>query len=373
MNTVERGPLRIGFAAWRDLAHPQAGGSEVLLDRLARGCLVRGHDVRLMCGGPVGGRPYPVEDLGGEFTQYLRAPIAYARKMRDRDVLVDVSNGIPFFAPLWRRRPVVCLVHHIHAAQWRLRFAPPVSSVGWALERRGVPLVYRRARFIAVSPSTAVGLEGLGIPGERISIVHNGAEPPAGPPLPESETPLFLALGRLVPHKRLDLLIRMWEWVRPQVGGRLVIAGDGPERERLQALAGPGVELLGAVSDAERDRLLQEAWVLVHPALHEGWGIVVIEAGAAGTPALGFDVPGVRDAIVADRTGVLVKDEDAFAAGWIRLAGDATERRRLGDESRNRAADFTWERSVDRFLDVLRLAIEPASEPAVPVGDGALA
>ena len=164
MNTVERGPLRIGFAAWRDLAHPQAGGSEVLLDRLARGCLVRGHDVRLMCGGPVGVRPYPVEDLGGEFTQYLRAPIAYARKMRDRDVFVDVSNGIPFFAPLWRRRPVVCLVHHIHAAQWRLRFAPPVSSVGWALERRGVPLVYRRARFIAVSPSTAVGLEGLGIP-----------------------------------------------------------------------------------------------------------------------------------------------------------------------------------------------------------------
>ena len=77
--------------------------------------------------------------------------------------------------------------------------------------------MYRRARFIAVSPSTAVGLEGLGIPGERISIVHNGAEPLAGPPLPESETPLFLALGRLVPHKRLDLLIRMWEWVRPQV------------------------------------------------------------------------------------------------------------------------------------------------------------
>ena len=89
------------------------------MDRLARGCLVRGHDVRLMCGGPVGERPYPVEDLGGEFTHYLRAPIAYARKMRDRDVFVDVSNGIPFFAPLWRRRPVVCLVHHIHAAQWR--------------------------------------------------------------------------------------------------------------------------------------------------------------------------------------------------------------------------------------------------------------
>ena len=203
--------------------------------------------------------------------------------------------------------------------------------------------------------------------------MHNGAEPSAGPRLPKSETPLFLALGRLVPHKRLDLLIRIWEWVRPQVGGRLVIAGDGPERERLQALASPGVELLGAVSNVERDRLLQEAWMLVHPALHEGWGIVVIEAGAAGTPALGFDVPGVRDAIVANRTGVLVKDEDAFAAEWIRLAGDATERRRLGDESRNRAADFTWERSVDRFLDVLRLAIEPASEPAVPVGDGALA
>src|SRR5258708_29267362 len=96
------------FVAWRDLANPRAGGSEGLVDRLADGMTARGDRVALLCGGPTAARRYQVIPSGGSYTQFLRAPLAYQRRLRDCDLVVEVCNGMPFFAPLWARRPMVC-------------------------------------------------------------------------------------------------------------------------------------------------------------------------------------------------------------------------------------------------------------------------
>lgn len=355
--------LRIAFVSWKDLAHPQAGGSEVLIDRLLRGLQHRGHHVALMAGSPVEPRPYPVFATGGRLRQYLQAPLVHSRRTRDWDLLVDVDNGIPYFSPLWRRRPILCLVHHIHLDQWRLNFPAPVAAFGRGLERWAMPLAYRRKPFVAVSPSTADALEALGIRRQQIAIVPNGVDVPEDPHRDDSPEPLFVALGRLSAHKRLDLALRAWERVRREIGGRLVIAGEGPERARLAAMAGEGVEMPGRIDDAERDRLLRSAWLLIHPALHEGWGIVILEAAAFGMPTLAFDVPGVRDAVVDGRTGVLVECEDEFVARWIGLARDLGQRRELGSAGRERAQRFSWSATVDRFMDAAESAIAGGPMP----------
>ena len=301
-------------------------------------------------------RAYEVVPLGGQFTQYLRAPLEYARRFRDCDVLVDVENGIPFFSPLWCRGPVVCLVHHVHREQWRLRFPRPLAALGRALEERAMPRVYRRSLFICVSASTATAVAELGVPVERIRVLPMGVTPGRAPAA-RSTTPMFVALGRLVPHKRIDLLMRLWEPVRERVGGRLVVIGDGPERERLGRLAGPGVEIRGWVSEHEKHELLGRAWLLVHSALHEGWGIAVSEAAAVETPALAFDVPGVRDAIGEGETGVLAGSEEQFIERWITLASDAELRRRLGAAARMRAETTPWSATADALSAVLDEAI----------------
>jgi glycosyltransferase involved in cell wall biosynthesis len=335
--------------SWRDLAHPQAGGSEVLIDRLAAGAAARGHEVTLLAGGPVAPRAYRVVDIGGTFTQYVRAPGAYLRHARGADVLIDVENGIPYFSPLWRRKPVVCLVHHVHRDQWHMRFPGPVARAGWWMERVAMPHLYRT--YLAVSPSTATSLQDIGVPADRISVLPEGVDIPplAARPAPE---PRFLVLGRLVPHKRVDLVLRAWEHVRPRTGGTLVIAGDGPERAALEAQAGAGVEFLGSISDADKARELQVAWFLVHGAAHEGWGLVLMEAAAAGVPALAMHAPGVRDAVVHGQTGVLARTEEALARAWVDLSFDAARRRLLGYDARTRARRYSWERTVDVFLDV---------------------
>jgi glycosyltransferase involved in cell wall biosynthesis len=349
--------VRVLFVSWRDLAHPQAGGSEVLVDRLARGLMERGHEAAVLCGGPVAPRPYPVVDAGGTYSQYLRAPLAYRRHFVDADLVVDVENGIPFFSPLWRRKPVLCLVHHVHEDQWSLRFPAPVAKLGWLLEKRLMPAVYANCLFLAVSESTRRSLSTIGIPDGRIRVMTEGVDAvDAG--VERSPTPLFAVLGRLVPHKRVDLVLRAWAKVQPVVGGELVVIGDGPERARLEELAGPTVTFAGHVSEDDKWRLLGRSWLLVHGAHHEGWGIAVVEAAASGTPALAFDVPGVRDAVVNGTTGVLVSTEIELAGAWVTLASDEAERHRLGAAARERATALSWDATVTQFLAIAYEAVE---------------
>ena len=153
--------MRVLFVSWRAHAHPQAGGSEFVVDRLAIGLTQHGHEVALLSGGPTGRRPYLVVDSGGTYAQYLRAPIEYLRSFRHWDLVVDVENGIPFFIPLWRRRATICLVHHVHQEQWNLYFPRPIAFAGRLLEQRAMVAAYRRALFVAVSRSTAGALVQL--------------------------------------------------------------------------------------------------------------------------------------------------------------------------------------------------------------------
>jgi glycosyltransferase involved in cell wall biosynthesis len=117
------------------------------------------------------------------------------------------------------------------------------------------------------------------------------------------------------------------------------------------------VTFAGHVTDEEKWRLLRRAWLLVHGAHHEGWGIAVVEAAACGTPALAFDVPGVRDAVVAGETGVLVDDETELTAAWVQLSADPHIRRRLGDAAHRRASTLSWEATVSQFVAVAEEAI----------------
>jgi glycosyltransferase involved in cell wall biosynthesis len=167
-----------------------------------------------------------------------------------------------------------------------------------------------------------------------------------------SVEPLFVSVGRLMPHKRIDLLLRAWEEVHPVIGGRLVIVGDGPDRTALEAQAGAGVTFVGKVDEVEKWTLLRQAWALVHSAHHEGWGLVIMEAAAVGTPAVGFDVPGVRDAIVDGTTGTVVGSEAGLATALIEVATDEPLRRRLSEGALAHASAYGWDDVARRFADI---------------------
>ena len=358
--------MRVLFNSWRDLAHPLAGGAEVVLDQLATGLVERGHHVEVRCGGPTDHRAYPVHCGGGDLSQYLLTPLHHRRLGRTADVVVDVSNGMSFFTPLFDRSvPTVAFVHHVHTEQWGMYFPEPIAAIGRRLETDAMPWAYRNGLTVTVSPSSKQSLVGIGVHPDRIRVL-----PPAATLEPvdttRSATPVFVALGRLTLHKRVDLLLEMWERVRPVTGGELVIIGDGPERPRLEGLAGDSVRFVGNVDERTKASLLASSWALVHAASHEGWGLVITEAGLAGVPSIGFDVAGVRDAIRCGRTGRLAHDDREFVARWIELGTDHAIRCELGIGARARAAEAELTTRVSVFEEVLAEAVRLHEEAHRP-------
>ncbi len=359
--------MKVLVRAWRELADKNAGGSERHVDMLLTGLAERGHEVLLVTGGQTGDRAYGTRSVGGGYTQYLRMPFHDSGVHKDWDVVVDVANGVTYCTPLWRSGPTVLMVHHVHLDQWATRFPGPAAQLGRTFEKRLLPFVYRKSDVIALSASTSTSLAALGYSPERISTV-----PPAVDlhvdPRPESSTPLFVVVGRLVQYKRVDLALRAWNQVRDTVGGRLVIIGDGPERTALEETAGPDVEFLGFVDEDVKRKLLTEAWLLLHPATHEGWGLVITEAAVQGTPALGFDVDGVRDAVIDGKTGVLVESERDFVDAWVRLASDDSLRGQLSRDAGSSVEGFTTEAAVDHFESVLIRAVRRQGSSSVGRG-----
>ena len=360
--------MKVVVVSWRDLANPLAGGAEVLVDHLLLGLQERGHDVTLVCGGPVSKRPYRVIEAGGTYSQYLIAPIKIRRLCRDADVIVDCENGIPYFSPLWWSKPSVCLVHHIHREQWADRFPKPFAAIFGAIETKAMPLIYRNRTFISVSASTTTSLEQIGVAPGQIRLAESGVDQPDLVVGDKAAEPLFVSLGRLVPHKRTELLVEAWKKIHDEVGGHLVIVGDGPELKRIEDLADgePSIQVRGRVSDRERTILLQEAWLLVTSTHHEGWGMTVLEAAACGTPALAFDVPGIRDVIFDGETGLLVPDGGAdavarFGHAWKTLVADPELLARLGRDARKRADASTWASSIDTWEEILLEAVASGS------------
>ena len=131
-----------------------------------------------------------------------------------------------------------------------------------------------------------------------------------------AEEPFYLVFGRVVPYKRVDLALAAAELA----GSRVKVAGGGRALEAVRAHAGPNAELLGRVADEERDALLGSASALLFPG-EEDFGIVPVEAQAAGLPVIAYGVGGARETVRDGATGVLFEPQtaDALAAAIARF------------------------------------------------------
>jgi glycogen synthase len=182
-------------------------------------------------------------------------------------------------------------------------------------------------------------------------------------PAASSPSPRIAYLGRLVAHKRLDLLLDSVARLQPDWPDlRFDVAGDGPARPQLEEKAeelglGDVVRFWGRVSDQQRTQLLGAAWLMVTPSDGEGWGLTVTEANAAGCPALARRVPGLIDSIQHGLNGWLVDEGQSLEAAIdaaLRLLEAPEERERFSAQCRLWASRFTWERTALRLADLVR-------------------
>jgi glycosyltransferase involved in cell wall biosynthesis len=284
--------------------------------------------------------------------------------MGPRDALVEYWNGMPFFSPIWERNPSIVVLHHVHAEMWKMVLGddnPKLAAAGEYLERAMAPLLYRRSRIVTLSESSKVDIvEQLRLKPERIDICLPGLDPRFSPGGKKAKRPLVVAVGRLVPVKRYDLLLAACQEARTRVPDlELVIIGDGYERPALTDLvreldAESWVTFAGFLRDAEVVDLYRKAWIVASASAREGWGMALTEAAACGTPAVATRIPGHTDAVRDGVSGILTDETaEALSGALVEVLGDEKRRRELTAGALARAAELSWENTATGMMRAL--------------------
>jgi len=303
----------------------------------------------------------------GALVHHLRRAARVRHLSASIDGIVHCGRALPeglhaLLARLAGGRRYICWAH-----------GEELASAGSSRELRTLTrLVLRGASVVlANSWNTAGLLQRLGVPGRHIQVVHPGVD--AERFCPDQQTApevrrrltrdgelLLLTVGRLQRRKGHDLVLRALAALRDSGAPvRYVIAGDGEDRGRLESLTtelrlGDSVWFAGAISPADLPAYYAAADVFVHPNRiegndFEGFGIVFLEAAAAGLPVIAGTTGGAPEAVVDGSTGLLVSgtNVDELCAAITALVSSSTRRQAMGHAARQRAIrEFSWERAA---------------------------
>jgi alpha-1,3-rhamnosyl/mannosyltransferase len=314
----------------------------------------------------------PLTLAGAASVSLAASPFSPSQQWRGRGSLAALSADLyhsPYYLmPYFPGAPTVLTVYDVIP----LRYPQFSSGRSRLLFRLTTRLALRAARsVIAITENARQDFIGeFGVRPERISAVPLGVDP-AFRPAAEAERDAVRAkfglparfalyLGSNKPHKNLVTLVRAW-MAAPQTGAELVIAGAWderyPEARRLAEQSGATtIRWIGRVAEADLPALYSAAEVFVFPSLFEGFGLPVVEAMACGTPVICSNVTALPE--VAGDAAVLIEPEDtaSIETALSRVLGSADLRADLRERGLARAAQFSWETTARRTLEIYRQA-----------------
>ncbi len=361
---------------WKDVKNPEVGGAEIIAFEFARRLVKDGHNVVFFCRTFQGCLPEEEIDgvkiirRGNKFTVYLHAFFYYLQLKKKPDRVIDMVNTIIWQTPLYvdyGRR--VVYVNQLAKEVFFYEFPWPLSTIAYFLERFEY-LPYLRTKFLCYSKSTKEDLISFGISSHLIRVFplgldHNRYKKEGK----KTKDPLFIFVARLVKMKRADLCIEAISQLRkefPKV--KLAIIGNGPEEIKLKMLVRQK-KLENYIEFVDKNNFfidknihdikvyyMQKAWALLLPSVKEGWGMVVTEAAACGTPAIVSNVTGLRDSVLHNKTGIILSKDPTcqeLSKAMLRIIEERGLREKLGKGAIAWSKKFSWESSYEAFKKLL--------------------
>jgi glycosyltransferase involved in cell wall biosynthesis len=343
--------LDVLFVNHRDIYHPQAGGAELVIYEVGRRLAKEAEVTWLAESVPRRRAEELVEGIkvkrrGDKYTLHLYSLI----EARRHEIVVDsIAHAAPFFSYKVSRR-AVALVHHVHQGVLRLELDPLRAALLKALEKR----VRNYRNLIAVSKTTKRDLMKLGIDEERIHVIYNGVDHERYRPGEKSEKPMILWIGRMKRYKNPFDSLKIYKRLTKRA--EMVVAGGGDLAEEFAEVATRmGVRYLGRVSEEEKVRLYQRAWVVLSTSYVEGWGMTVVEANACGTPVVAYATGSMPELIKEGVNGFLVPYKDyKYAAKIMDSILEEGVVKELSRKSLEESMKYSWERTAWEYAKYLK-------------------
>lgn len=328
---------KILWFSWKDWLHPQSGGAEIVSREIAQRLVKDGHEVIFFTAGYPGAKSeekrlgYKIIRRGCRYTVYLHALWYYWRHLRHWPTLViDEMNTLPFFTKFYISQSNFILSYQLCREIWFHQMLFPFSLIGYLIEPFYLYLVSDQL-VLTESESTRQDMGKYGFDKKRIGVFPVGLEHQplsslAG--LKKYSRPTLLYVGSLRSMKRPRDVIAAFNLAKesiPQL--QLKIAGGADQRtERnftrliAQSPYAQDIEYRGRVTQTQKIRLMRQSHLIAVTSVKEGWGLIVTEANSQGTPAVVYDVDGLRDACKHQRTGLVVPASPSeLATGVIKL------------------------------------------------------
>jgi glycosyltransferase involved in cell wall biosynthesis len=340
---------------WRDISHPEAGGAEVLTHEVMKRLIKYDHELTLFCP-TVEGRASEenIEGVkiirdGGKYSVYGRGRKYFKNNIDQIDIVIDEVNPRPFLNPkILEGKPSILLFHQFIREEWFHEVPFPLSYLCYYYENRWL-LPYRNSLTITVSESSKKDLEEIGF--RNVKVIPMGTNVvPLTELKSKNKVPAVIFIGRLKKHKLPDHAIKAFLIIKSQIpSAEMWVIGDGYMLEKLKKMKTQNVTFFGHISEEKKYNLLSKAHLVLIPSMREGWGLVVTESNAMGTPVIAYDVNGLRDSVSEGRNGIIVNQNtpESMADSALGLLKDPQKIHELSISALDYSRQFSWDKTAD--------------------------
>lgn len=362
--------MRILIINWQDIKNPLGGGAEVHFHEIFKRIVAMGNEVVLLSCEHQGFDNYEEIDgikvyrKGSRSLFNFYVPFLYKKLLKeyDFDIVIDDINKIPFYTPLFVKKPLLAISHHFFGKSI-FREANFIAGSYVILAEKLVDYVYKNTPFSVVSNSTLEEFLERGFDKSNFTIITNAIDHAQFPMKVVEKNDVFTItyFGRLKKYKSVDHLFKAFATVKKEIpNSRLEIIGRGDFRPYLENLSKElnildSVIFHGFVSDEDKSKLLAKSHIVVNTSMKEGWGITNIEANACGTPTISANVPGLKDSVKNGESGLLYEygNINDLAEKIIQILKDENLRNHLSDGAVRWAKSFSWDKSANEMLILL--------------------
>jgi glycosyltransferase involved in cell wall biosynthesis len=359
--------LRILWFNWRDIKNPEAGGAEVFTHEIMSRLASMGYTISLFtvefenCNKFEEINNMTIIRDGGKYSVYSKARSYYKSHKDEFDVVIDEINTKPFLTPKFvKDKPILAVIHQLAREFWFYETRFPLNYLGYHYLESKWLSYYRNIPTITVSNSTKQDLTMMGF--KNILIVPEGL---SIAPLPQvrqkGDSPVVAFLGRLKKAKLPDRAIEAFNLIKQEINSaQMWVIGDGYMRKELENSHNKDVVFHGHVKDELKYELLSRAHVILVPGIREGWGLNVTESNAMGTPAVVYNIPGLRDSVKDGETGLIVKENSpsGLANSTIFLLKNPDILTKISNNALSLSKQFSWDKSAHEFDKIIKNLIK---------------